>query len=173
MTPKGFGRWMKRGQSMHVVQVLVQRGHVATHRDLHKQKGKTGKATALWPPCHPFLLSFSFSLLYKNSFPIRKKFLFWCLKKHIRSTFQSSRHVWHTAFTLGSEGRWSKIGAENRVLDIHTAIYKEITNKDLLYSTENYTQYFVITYKGKEFEKEYMYQLYIHIYIYTHTHTHI
>ena len=27
-------------------------------------------------------------------------------------------------------------------------------NKDLLYSTGNYTQYFVITYKGKDFEKE-------------------
>ena len=30
---------------------------------------------------------------------------------------------------------------------------KYITNKDLLYSTGNCTQYFVI-YKGKEFEKE-------------------
>ena len=26
-----------------------------------------------------------------------------------------------------------------------------------MYSTGNYTQYFVITYKGKEFEKEYVY----------------
>ena len=34
---------------------------------------------------------------------------------------------------------------------------KQITNKDLLYSTGNYTQYFVITYKGKEPEKEYTY----------------
>ena len=34
--------------------------------------------------------------------------------------------------------------------------YIEITNKDLLYSTGNYTQYFVITYKGKESEKEYI-----------------
>ena len=34
---------------------------------------------------------------------------------------------------------------------------KKITNKDLLYSTGNYTQYFVITYKGKESEKEYIY----------------
>ena len=31
---------------------------------------------------------------------------------------------------------------------------KYITNKDLLYSTENYTQYFVVTYKGKESEKK-------------------
>ena len=29
---------------------------------------------------------------------------------------------------------------------------------DLLYSTGNYTQYFVITYKGKESEKEYIYK---------------
>ena len=36
---------------------------------------------------------------------------------------------------------------------IHTTIHK-INNKDLLYSTENYTQYFVITYMGKESEKE-------------------
>ena len=28
---------------------------------------------------------------------------------------------------------------------------------DLLYSTGNYTQYFMITYKGKESEKKYMY----------------
>ena len=27
----------------------------------------------------------------------------------------------------------------------------------LLYSIENYTQYFIITYKGKESEKEYIY----------------
>ena len=31
----------------------------------------------------------------------------------------------------------------------------KIDNKDLLYSTGNDTQYFVITYKGKESEKEY------------------
>ena len=30
-------------------------------------------------------------------------------------------------------------------------------NKDLLYSIGNYTQYFVITCKGKESEKKYMY----------------
>ena len=31
-----------------------------------------------------------------------------------------------------------------------------LTNKDLSYSTGNNTQYFVITYKGKESEKEYI-----------------
>ena len=48
--------------------------------------------------------------------------------------------------------------------DMHTTIYK-ITNKDLLYSTGNYTQYFVITYKGKIWKCVYMC-----LYIYTHTH---
>ena len=38
-------------------------------------------------------------------------------------------------------------------------------DKELLYSTGNYTQYLVITYNGKESEKEYIY-MYIHIYIY-------
>lgn len=31
-----------------------------------------------------------------------------------------------------------------------------MTNKDLLYSTENYTQYFEINYKGNNSEKEYI-----------------
>ena len=39
---------------------------------------------------------------------------------------------------------------------------KEKTNKDLLHSTGNYTQYFVIAYKGKESEKE----IYIYVCIY-------
>ena len=38
---------------------------------------------------------------------------------------------------------------------------KQIANRNLLYITENYTQYVVIAYKGKESEKQY-----------THTHTH-
>ena len=36
-----------------------------------------------------------------------------------------------------------------------------MNNKDLLYSTGNYTQYFVTTYKGKEYEKK----KYIYVYI--------
>ena len=53
--------------------------------------------------------------------------------------------------TKGETGRRVKL----EVWDyIYTLLYiKQITNKDLLYSTENYTQYFVITYKGKESEK--------------------
>ena len=34
---------------------------------------------------------------------------------------------------------------------------KEINNKDPLYSTGNYTQYFVITYEGKESKEKYIY----------------
>ena len=44
---------------------------------------------------------------------------------------------------------------------------KQINNRDLLHSTGNSTQYLVITYDGKESEKEY---IYIYTYnIYTHT----
>ena len=40
-------------------------------------------------------------------------------------------------------------------INIFTLLYvKLITNKDLLYNAGNYTQCFVITYKGKESEKE-------------------
>ena len=36
----------------------------------------------------------------------------------------------------------------------YTRLYtKQITNNDLVYVTRDYTQYFVITYKGKESEK--------------------
>ena len=42
--------------------------------------------------------------------------------------------------------------------DMYTLLYlKQITNKDLLYSTGNSAQYSVITYMGKESEKEWMY----------------
>ena len=47
---------------------------------------------------------------------------------------------------------------------IDTTIYK-INNKDLLYSTGNYIQYLIVTYKGKESEN-----IYTHIYIYVYRH---
>ena len=37
-----------------------------------------------------------------------------------------------------------------------------MTKKDLLYSTGNYNQYFIISYRGKESEKEYTY-MYIYL----------
>ena len=39
----------------------------------------------------------------------------------------------------------------------YTLLYIKQVNEDLLYSTGNYSQYLVITYKGKESEKEYIY----------------
>ena len=42
--------------------------------------------------------------------------------------------------------------------DIYTLLYiKQISNKDLLYSTGNSTQYSVMTYMGKESKKEWIY----------------
>lgn len=38
---------------------------------------------------------------------------------------------------------------------------KQVNNKDLLHSTVNYVQYLVITYSGKESEKQYTYYTYI------------
>ena len=48
-----------------------------------------------------------------------------------------------------SNGKW-EIG-----MDIYTLLYiKKITNKDLLYSTGNSTQYSVMVYMGKESKKK-------------------
>ena len=42
-------------------------------------------------------------------------------------------------------------------MNVDTLIYiKQITNKDLLYSTGNSIQYIIITYNGKDSEKEYI-----------------
>ena len=42
--------------------------------------------------------------------------------------------------------------------DVYTLLYiKQTTNKDLLYSTGNSSQYSVMTYMGKELKKEWMY----------------
>ena len=47
--------------------------------------------------------------------------------------------------------RWGGMMNEEVGINIYILLYiKEGTNKNLLYSTENYTQCFVITYKGKE-----------------------
>ena len=45
-----------------------------------------------------------------------------------------------------------KLGAWNE--HKHTTVYKIDKNKDLLYSTGNYIHYRLITYNGKESEKE-------------------
>ena len=55
-----------------------------------------------------------------------------------------------------------KVGQINQEFEINTYTYK-IDNKDLLYSTGNYSQYFIITYRRKEFEKEYLYMKIIYM----------
>ena len=59
----------------------------------------------------------------------------------------------------GGEGGINQRFGINRYTLLHI---KQINNKDLLYSIGDYIQYLVITYNGKESEKEY---------ICTHTHT--
>ena len=49
----------------------------------------------------------------------------------------------------------------NRYILLHI---KQINNKNLLNNTGNYSQYLIISYNGKETEKEYI----IHICIYTY-----
>ena len=45
-------------------------------------------------------------------------------------------------------------------INIYTLLYIKYITENLLYNTENYTQYFVLTYKGKEFEKD---QIHVHV----------
>ena len=53
-----------------------------------------------------------------------------------------------------SKGKGEGISQEDRI-NRYTLLYiKQIANKDLLHNTGNNTQYFVITYKEKETEKE-------------------
>ena len=64
----------------------------------------------------------------------------------------------HRKQTYGNQR--GKVGASSKELgnNIYTLLYiKYLINRDLLYSTGNYTQYSVISCKGKESEKEYMY----------------
>ena len=59
--------------------------------------------------------------------------------------------------TKGNRGEGGEINQEF-LINIYTLLYvKQVNNKDLLYNTRNYTQFFVITYKGNEPEKEYIY----------------
>ena len=69
------------------------------------------------------------------------------------------------------------MGKESEKVDICIRItdsllyIKQITNKDLLYSTAgNSTQYSVMTYMGTESKKEWRY-MYTHTHVHTRTHT--
>ena len=60
----------------------------------------------------------------------------------------------HSIKCIGLEGINQELG-----INIHTVIYiRQINSEGLLYSPGNHTQYFVITYKGKESGKEYIYK---------------
>ena len=78
-----------------------------------------------------------------------------------KQTHRRRKQIYGYQRGKGQEGINQKFGS-----NICTLLYiKQIINKDLLYSTGNSTQYFVITYKGKESEKEYIYMC---VCIYTH-----
>ena len=64
----------------------------------------------------------------------------------------------HGKQTYGYQrGKGGGINQETGI-NMYTLLYiKQITNKDLLYSTGKYTQYYVITSNGKESEKEWGY----------------
>ena len=50
---------------------------------------------------------------------------------------------------------WGEVINQETGINVYTLLYiKQIVNKDLLYSTKNSTQNSVITYMGKESEKE-------------------
>ena len=54
------------------------------------------------------------------------------------------------------------------------AYIKQRANKDLLYTTGRYTQYFIVAYKGKESEKACFMYIYTYTYIYIHlNHCHV
>ena len=73
-------------------------------------------------------------------------------------TKQEQTHT-HRKQTYGyqREKVWGGINWEIGI-DIYTLLYiKQITNKDLLYSTGKSTQYSVMAYMGKESKKEWIY----------------
>ena len=64
----------------------------------------------------------------------------------------TSQLIYKTKYIHRHRKQMYQRGKREFRIHIHTTIYK-ITNKDLLYSTGNYIQYFVITYKGKSLKK--------------------
>ena len=72
-------------------------------------------------------------------------------KREIELQMQQT-NLWLPGGKAGGGINW-EIG-----IDIYTLLYiKQITNKDLLYSTGNSTQYSVVTYTGKESKKQWIY----------------
>ena len=48
-------------------------------------------------------------------------------------------------------------GEQGEIRRLHATMYKVDHQQELLYSTRNYTQYFVISHKGKEYNKSFCY----------------
>ena len=72
-------------------------------------------------------------------------------KTEIESQMQKT-NLWLPRGKVGRRINWEI------VIDIYTLLYiKQITNKNLLYSTGNSTQYAAMTYVGKESKKEWIY----------------
>ena len=82
----------------------------------------------------------------------------WTLKKHDTDEF-----IYKTAVDLQTQKTNTQLpkgmvvgGIDQEFgININTLVFIQWVNKDLQYSTGNYTQYFVITYNGKYSEKEY------------------
>ena len=73
------------------------------------------------------------------------------------STKQKQTHRHRKQTYVYQMGRGEGINKDLGISRYKLLYIKQISNKDLLYSTGNYTQYLVITYNGKEYEKEYIY----------------
>ena len=84
-------------------------------------------------------------------------------------TKQKTTHK-HIKQTYGYERGLQELeGEENQEfrINIKTRLYiRQANNRDPMYSTENYTQYLVMTYNGNESNKEYTYITYVYIYMY-------
>ena len=74
------------------------------------------------------------------------------------STKQKQTHR-HREQTCGCQGRegWGGKDWEVGISRCKLVYIKQITTKDLLYSTGNSTQYSVMTYMGKESKKDWIY----------------
>ena len=79
---------------------------------------------------------------------------------------QTHRHRKQTyGYQKGKVGGGINQEFGNNIYIYTLLVIKYINNKDLQYNTGNYTQYFVITYLGKESGNEYMYYISYIIYI--------
>ena len=69
---------------------------------------------------------------------------------------QNKKRPTDTENKQGTKGESQGVGTNQEFrININTLLYiKQISNKNLLFGTWNYTQYFVITYKEKASEKK-------------------